>query len=132
MAFNIFKKKEEVKKTPIKKQEETKAVVVKTASAPAKKEKRKISSFALSLPHITEKAGMLQAQNQYVFRVVPGSTKYGVRDSVEAQYGVEVEKVRMITVSSKSIRVGKRMGKRPGYKKAVITLAEGHKIEIGA
>jgi large subunit ribosomal protein L23 len=120
MAFNIFKKSASVKETP------------KVAVVEAKKEKRKISSFALSLPHITEKAGMLQAQNQYVFKVVPGATKYGVKDSVRAQYGVEVEKVRMITVSSKSIRVGRTMGKRPGYKKAVVTLKEGHKIETSA
>ena len=129
MAFNIFKKKEEVKKAPAR---EAEKAVAKTASVPAKKEKRKISSFALSLPHITEKAGMLQAQNQYVFNVVPGATKYGVRNSVQAQYGVEVEKVRMITVASKSIRVGRTMGKRPGYKKAVVTLKEGHTIEMGA
>lgn len=98
----------------------------------AKKEKRKVSSFSLSLPHITEKARALGEQNQYVFRVVSGATKYGVRDSVEAQYGVQVAKVRIITVPLKSIRVGKRIGQRPGYKKAVVTLTEGHKIETSA
>ena len=134
MAFNIFKKKpfdSAAKDGLAQDKEEAKKAVVKTASAPAKKEKRKSSSFALSLPHITEKAAMLQEQNQYVFKVVPGATKYGVKDSVESQYGVEVQKVRMITVSSKSILVGRRMGKRPGYKKAVITLKKGHKIETG-
>ena len=94
--------------------------------------RKTIGVSALSLPHITEKAGMLQEQNQYVFRVVPGATKYAVRNSVQAQYGVEVEKVRMITVPSKSIRVGRRMGKKPGYKKAVVTLKEGDTIELGA
>ena len=127
--LNLFKKKEEAKKISAKEPEK---VVAKVVSVPAKKEKRKISSFALSLPHITEKAAMLQGQNQYVFKAVPGATKYGVRESVEAQYGVEVKKVRVITVPSKSIRVGKRMGEKQGYKKAVVTLKEGHKIEIGA
>lgn len=131
MAFNLFKKKEEVK-MPLKKTEEAKKAVAKTVSVSAKKEVRKVSSFSLSLPHITEKAGALGAQNKYVFRVVPGATKYGVRDSVEAQYGVRVAKVAMITVSSKSIRVGKRMGERPGYKKAIVTLREGDKIETSA
>ena len=110
-------------------------MVQETAKAPvveAKKEKRKISSFSLSLPHISEKAGMLQAQNKYVFKVIPGATKYGVRDSIEEQYGVLVEKVAMIRVSAKSIRVGKRMGEKQGYKKAVVTLKEGHKIEIAS
>lgn len=111
MAFNIFKQKDVVEETP-------KKIVRKT-----------IGASTLSLPHITEKAGLLQGQNQYVFKVVPGATKYGVRDSVQAQYGVQVAKVRMITVASKSIRVGRRTGERPGYKKAVVTLKEGHTIE---
>ena len=126
MAFlNIFKKKEEAKKTE--------AIAKETPGVPvvveAKKEKRKISSFSLSLPHISEKAGMLQAQNQYVFKVVPRATKYGVKASVEEQYGVLVKKVAMIQVPSKSIRVGRTVGERQGYKKAVVTLKEGHKIE---
>lgn len=132
MAFNIFRKKEEVKKEPLKEPEATKKTVAKTASIPAKKEGKKVSSFSLSLPHITEKAGLLQGQNQYVFKVVPGATKYGVRDSVEVQYGVQVAKVRMIAVPSKSIRVGKNMGKRPGYKKAIVTLKEGYTIAASA
>lgn len=114
MAFlNIFKKEEEVKKE--------KEIVRETSKA----------SFvgALSLPHISEKAGMLQAQQKYVFKVIPGATKYGVKDSVEEQYGVLVKKVAMIHVSAKSIRVGKRMGEKQGYKKAVVTLKEGYKIE---
>mgnify|MGYP001617914272 FL=1 len=123
MAFNIFKKSASAADAPTRRKTEE-----RTKEIP----KRIVGVSALSLPHITEKAGVLGAQNQYVFKVVPGATKYGVRNSVEAQYGVEVEKVRMITVSSKSIRVGKRMGERPGYKKAVITLKKGHTIEMGA
>ncbi len=126
MAFNIFKKSASTADAQTRRKEkEPEAVIKKTV-------RKNVGASALSLPHITEKAAMLGAQNQYVFKVVPGATKYAVRDSVQAQYGVDVEKVRMITVSSKSIRVGKTMGKRPGYKKAVITLKEGHKIEMGA
>lgn len=117
MAFNIFRKEEKAVKAPAKEPE-------------AKKTVRKVVSVsALSLPHITEKAGLLQTQNKYVFKVVPGATKYGVKDSVEVQYGVQVLKVNMITVSAKSIRVGRNMGKKPGYRKAVVTLKEGHTIE---
>lgn len=118
MVFNIFKKKKEVIK------EAPKAPVVET-----KKEKRKISSFSLSLPHISEKAGMLGAQNKYVFKVIPGATKHGVKESVEEQYGVLVKKVAIIKVLAKSIHVGKGQGQKPGYKKAVVTLKEGHTIE---
>ena len=123
MAFNLFKNKP--------------SSVSQSGTTAGEKEIKKIvrktvGASALSLPHITEKAAMLRAQNQYVFKVIPGSTKYGVKDSVEAQYGVKVAKVRMITIASKSIRVGRTMGRRPGYKKAVVTLKEGHKIEMGA
>ncbi len=133
--FNIFKKKPFDPSTWLRaqgKQEEAKKAPVKESEVAIKKTIRKsVGVSALSLPHITEKAGLLRGQNQYVFKVVPGATKYGVRHSVQAQYGVEVEKVRMITVPSKSIRVGRRMGERPGYKKAMVTLKEGHKIETG-
>lgn len=129
MAFNIFKKKEAVKKTPAREPKTVEKTVAKTVSVSAKKEQKKVSSFFLSLPHITEKAAALGAQNQYVFRTVPGATKHGVKNSVEAQYGVQVLKVNMITVSAKSIRVGRTLGTKPGYKKAIVTLKEGHKIE---
>lgn len=95
----------------------------------AKETRKKIVTNVLSLPHISEKAGMLQAQNKYVFKVMPRATKYGVKASVEEQYGVLVKKIAMIRVSAKSIRVGKRMGEKQGYKKAVVTLKEGYKIE---
>ena len=133
MAFNIFKKSASSADAPTRRKEkDTAKETPKVAVVGVKKEKRKISSFSLSLPHISEKAGMLQAQNKYVFKVIPGATKYGVRDSIEEQYGVLVEKVAMIHVPAKSIRVGKRLGERPGYKKAVVTLKEGHKIETNA
>lgn len=123
MAFNIFKKKPSFvpQSGTTAGKEEIKKVVRKT-----------VGVSVLSLPHITEKAGLLQGQNQYVFKVIPGATKYGVRDSVEVQYGVQVAKVRMIRVPAKSIRVGKNMGKKPGYKKAIVTLKEGHTIEASA
>lgn len=135
MALNIFKKSASAADARTRRKEKdtvTTAQTPKVSVVKAKKEGKKVSSFSLSLPHITEKASMLGEQNQYVFKVIPGATKYGVKDSVEAQYGVRVEKVRMITVASKSIRVGRNMGKRPGYKKAVVTLKEGHKIEASA
>lgn len=130
MAFSIFKKKPSFvpqSGTKIGKEE------VKKEKDIAKETPKKIVGVSvLSLPHITEKAGLLQGQNQYVFKVIPGATKHGVRDSVEVQYGVLVAKVRMIRVPAKSIRVGRNMGKKPGYKKAVVTLKEGHTIEAGA
>jgi large subunit ribosomal protein L23 len=137
MVFNIFKRKppsfvpSESRGTTKGKPSFAKATEGKEeAKKPVSK--RTVGVNALSLPHITEKAGALGEQNQYVFKVIPGATKYAVRDSVEAHYGAQVAKVRMITVPSKSIRVGRRMGKRPGYKKAVVTLKQGHTIETGA
>lgn len=135
MAFlDIFKKKPTPPATTSKMLAGTagKAEIkeeVKKEKKITKETRKRIVANVLSLPHISEKARMLQAQNQYVFKVIPGATKYGVKDSVETQYGVKVEKVAMIRVSSKSIRVGKRMGEKQGYKKAVVKLKEGYKIE---
>ena len=121
--LNLFKKKKK------KITERDSVPHLGTESLSKKAVRKSVGASALSLPHISEKAGILQAQQKYVFKVIPGATKYGVKASVEEQYGVLVEKVATIRVPSKSIRVGKRMGEKQGYKKAVVTLKEGYAIE---
>ena len=81
-------------------------------------------------PHITEKATALGEKNQYVFVVSHGAHKSGVAQSVEKMYGVDVEKVRMINVHSKAMRLGRVQGKKKGYKKAIVQVKAGQKIEI--
>lgn len=85
----------------------------------------------LVTPLITEKATLVnEAGNQVVFRVRPDANKHSIRQAVEALFKVKVEKVRTVQYLGKSKRVGKSLGKRPAWKKAYVTLAEGNKIEF--
>ena len=129
-AFPFFKKKEEPKKQApsVKKPEvETKA---ESTIAPKKITRRGAYIHALAVPHVTEKATVLAEKNQYVFKVQPNSTKLTVKQAVEMQYGVSVDKVRMITVPSKKKRLGKIMGVKKGYRKAIVKVKEGQSIQI--
>ena len=134
MAFPKFFKKKEKKptliETTVSKEEEKKAVEV------SKKEEVKQSKAGpmpvgiLLRPHITEKATVLTAQNQYVFQVAKVSSKKVVAKAVEQRYGVHVEQVRIINIPAKQVRLGKTKGVKKGYKKAIVQLVKGQTLEI--
>jgi len=148
--FDIFKKnKGKVEKKPLKKEEEKvgkKSVEKKIpAKIPAKKktgkgsggksvlEQKRISGTAyrvLGPAHVTEKATILTESNQYIFRILPGSNKKEVKRVVEELYGVKVVSVRVITVKGRKRRLGKIKGWTKGYKKAIVRIKKGQKIEI--
>ncbi|HXG42408.1 MAG TPA: 50S ribosomal protein L23 [Dehalococcoidia bacterium] len=82
-------------------------------------------------PLITEKAARLAEENKYAFQVHPEADKTQIRQAVEKVFGVKVVKVNVINLRRKARRT------RGGYilhgqrwKKAIVTLAEGHKIEL--
>ncbi|NTW30122.1 MAG: 50S ribosomal protein L23 [Candidatus Moranbacteria bacterium] len=79
---------------------------------------------------MTEKAYVLNALNQYVFRVAKSATKEDVRRAVGAAYGVHAEKVRMITVSARKRVFGRTIGTTSGTKKAIVTLPKGEEITL--
>ena len=81
-------------------------------------------------PHITEKATSLASQNKYVFVVKTSATKKEIERDVERRYGVSVEKTRIVTVHPKRVRLGKTRGVKKGYKKAIVQIQKGQKIEI--
>ena len=81
-------------------------------------------------PHITEKETDLAVKNQYVFVVSPHANKGNIAQSVEKMYGVEVKSVRIVNVHAKKMRLGRIQGITKGYKKAMVKLAEGQKIDI--
>ena len=76
---------------------------------------------------VTEKSAVLKEANQYAFKVAPKATKLEVADAIEEIYGVKVKSVNIIHCKGKMKRAGRspRPGKRPDWKKAVISLAEG-------
>ena len=82
-------------------------------------------------PVISEKAFRLaQAHNQYTFRVLAEAHKISIRRAVEELFDVTVTDVRIVTVQSKPKRRGPSRGRRPGWKKAIVELQPGDRIEL--
>ena len=82
-------------------------------------------------PIVTEKGTLVsELGNQVVLRVHPEANKVEIRQAVEQLFGVKVDGVRTSRVLGKTRRVGRHVGRRPTWKKAYVTLAEGHSIEF--
>jgi large subunit ribosomal protein L23 len=81
-------------------------------------------------PVITEKSTLLSEQNKVVFRVPLDATKDQVKEAVEALFKVKVKAVNTIRVEGKTKRFRGMPGKRNDTKKAIVTLVEGHSIDV--
>lgn len=81
-------------------------------------------------PIITEKATLLLEQNQYTFEVAPKATKPQIKAAIETLFDVKVVGVSTLNPPRKQRRVGKFMGHRPLYKRAIVTLAPGDSITL--
>jgi len=128
--FDILKRKKKKKEEPAKKPEK---------KPEKKKEQPKVSRPSrpglayrvLASPHVTEKATRLSESNQYIFKVLPKSNKTEIKKAIESLYGINVEKVRIINIHKKKRRTGRRReGWKKGYKKAIVEVKRGQKIEI--
>lgn len=81
-------------------------------------------------PIVTEKSAIAREEaNIATFRVDPAATKNEIRQAVETLFEVKVERVRTMNQPGKKKRVGKHIGRKPAWKKAIVELAEGHTIE---
>ena len=82
-------------------------------------------------PLVSEKGTLLaESTNQVLFKVRPEANKIEVKKAVESLFKVKVVKVRIARYLGKIRRVGRHMGRRPGWKKAYVTLKEGDKIDF--
>ncbi|MDT8284680.1 MAG: 50S ribosomal protein L23 [Thermovirgaceae bacterium] len=81
-------------------------------------------------PVITEKSSRLMEQNKYTFEVHPRANKIEVRNAVTTLFKVKVVKVSTIYVRSKPKKMGAFLGKSRAWKKAVVTVAAGERIEF--
>jgi large subunit ribosomal protein L23 len=82
-------------------------------------------------PLITEKSTILQdGQNKYAFQVDSRANKVQVKTAVEVSFSVKVTNVNMMTVKGKRKRFGRRQVQRPSWKKAVVSLKAGDKIQL--
>jgi large subunit ribosomal protein L23 len=81
-------------------------------------------------PVVSEKSYSLIEDNKYSFRVHPKAHKTQIRQAVEELFDVKVEGVNVVKVRPKPKRRGMHRGQKPGWKKAIVQLREGDKIEI--
>jgi large subunit ribosomal protein L23 len=82
-------------------------------------------------PLITEKATILkERENKVAFVVDQGANKAEIKEAVERLLKVKVLKVNISTMKGKVRRIGRNVGKRPDWKKAVVTLRPGDRIEF--
>jgi len=84
----------------------------------------------VSEPHISEKSMGLNEINQYIFDVFPKANKVQIKEAIEIIYGVDVLSVNIINIAPKKRRLGKIQGFKKGYKKAIVKVKAGQKIEI--
>jgi large subunit ribosomal protein L23 len=81
-------------------------------------------------PVITEKSTAASEHNKVVFRVATKATKPEIKAAVEALFNVKVTGVNTLNRAGKQKRFQGRLGKQNGYKKAIVTLAEGQSIDV--
>ena len=82
-------------------------------------------------PLITEKAERgRETSRQYAFEVHRDATKIQVKNAVEKLFSVHVTAVRTAVARGKNKRVGRNIGRRPNWKKAIVTLKEGETIAL--
>lgn len=93
---------------------------------------RKYVYDMLTHPYVTEKTSALKADaNKYVFIVAKTANKPELKKAIQEKYKVTVTKVNMINIPSRKIIVGRTMGTKTGFRKAIVTLKAGDSIEIG-
>jgi large subunit ribosomal protein L23 len=81
-------------------------------------------------PIVSEKATIMLEQNKYVFDVVLKATKPEIKAAIESLFEVKVMKVNTNRPPRKKRRVGRFVGYKPQYKRAIVTLNEGDKIDL--
>ena len=78
----------------------------------------------------TEKGTLVESQGKYLFHVDSRANKIAIKHAVEEIYQVKVEDVNTALMPGKKKRVRQELGRTPDWKKAIVTLKEGQKIEI--
>ncbi len=114
------KKEEKTKEKDKKSEEKKKPTKTETGIAPR----------IIVRPIITEKATELGIYNKYAFEVSSRANKIEVKKAIYDLYGVRPIKIGIINVRGRAVRYGRSTGMTKSWKKAIITLKEGDKIDI--
>jgi len=124
MKLNFFKKK----KSPVAKRPQAKVEPVLSKKSDSKGQSQHWNT--LRGPHVTEKASSLNALNQYVFRIFSDANKIQIKNAVENLYNVKVDAVKVLNMPAKKRTLGRVEGQKSSFKKAIVKLAEGQKIDL--
>jgi large subunit ribosomal protein L23 len=126
--------KKKVAAPPAAKKPEVPSVKKSAPASPAGKKpllgRTKQSHRILLRPLVTEKAADLATVGKYVFMVAPGMNKVEIAKAIRSVYGVDPVNVNVINNLGKMVRYGRSYGRRKNWRKAVVTLKAGDKIEI--
>lgn len=116
------------------KPKEKKVVADEKKKIATKKEigKSDIAWKTLKAPLISEKITMLEENGKYVFKVFNKANKKDIKKAIEDIYKTKVDKVNVINIKRKRKRLGRSEGWKTGYKKAIVSLKKGEKIETTA
>jgi large subunit ribosomal protein L23 len=130
MAFFSRKKEEKQPAKPEKEKREKTEVVSRPKEKQIVKKEMGRALGVLVKPLVTEKVSYLSPYGQYVFEVSPKTNKIEIAKAIERAYGVKPLGVNIIRVRGKKVRSGKTLGMTKKWKKAIVTLKPGDKIEI--
>ena len=124
---------QEAKKTGAKTAEKKGAAKKSSAKTASKKDAKLLSKMAtktILAPVISEKAARLHDEGVLVFKVAKNANRVQVRNAFRELYKVTPVSVNIQNVRGKRVRVGRMLGKRSDWKKALIRLPKGKKIDI--
>ena len=96
---------------------------------PTRYQERDLADLILK-PIITEKGTIQMELGKYVFDVLPKATKPDIKAAIESLFDVTVVKVNTLTLPRKKRRVGRFMGYKAQYKRAIVTLKDGDSIAL--
>lgn len=94
-----------------------------------KNENRRIVGVLIA-PRSTEKSNAAGRDGWYTFQVRPDASKVLIRQAVTDRYGVAVERVRIVRIPPRPMRLGRIAGEVPGFKKAMVKVRLGQSIEL--
>lgn len=89
-----------------------------------------INKFSVKNPIVTEKSTDLSKSGKYVFLVGKNTTASEAKKVVENIYNVKVIQTNVVNVQEKKRRLGNSVGVKPGYKKIIVTLKKGQKMDV--
>ncbi len=140
-AFSPKANRPLAEKRPVKKQEEISARSGKKPKKGIEEEEKKeepkvktkqspLAAAFLLGSHITERTALLAKRNVYTFKVSPSANKVLVKKAIKEMFGFSPVKVRIVKAPPKKRIVRGKTGIKPGFKKALVYLKEGDKIEF--